>query len=179
MHLNRTLPRRSPLVLFIACLFTPFGQLRAQPAPSRDTLIAAARQMMEAARFCALITLDESGTPRVRAMDPFLPEDDMVVWLGTDRRTRKVQDIERDPRVTLYYFAPQADGYVSISGTARLVDDPAEKNRRWKSGWEQYYANKEADYILIAVTPYWMEVISYSRGIAGDPETWAAPVVEF
>jgi general stress protein 26 len=112
-------------------------------------------------------------------MDPFLPEDDMEVWLGTDRRTRKVQDIEKDPRVTLYYFAPEGDGYVSISGTARLVDDPVEKNRRWKSGWEQYYADREADYILIAVRPKRMEVISYSRGIAGNPETWIAPVVEF
>jgi general stress protein 26 len=112
-------------------------------------------------------------------MDPFLPEEDMVVWLGTDRGTRKVQDIERDPRVTLYYFAPEADGYVTISGTARLVDDPAEKDRRWKSGWEPYYADREEDYVLIAVSPTWMEVISYSRGIVGDAETWVPPVVKF
>jgi general stress protein 26 len=81
--------------------------------------------------------------------------------------------------VTLYYFAPEADGYVAISGIARLVDDPAEKSRRWKSGWEPYYADREADYILIAVSPERMEVISYARGIVGDPETWAPPVVEF
>ena len=179
MNPHRIVPRFWLFVLPVACLIGPYPQLHAQPVPPRDTLIAAARQIMEAARFCALITLDGSGTPRARTMDPFLPEEGMVVWLGTDRSTRKVQDIERDPRVTLYYFAPEGDGYVTISGTARLVDDPEEKDRRWKSAWEPYYADREEDYILIAVSPKWMEVISYSRGIVGDAETWTAPVVRF
>lgn len=179
MNLQRSIPAHRPLLLLLACFAIPQGPLRAQTVPPRDTLIAVARQMMEAARFCALITLDESGTPRARTMDPFLPEEDMVVWMGTHRGTRKVRDIERDPRVTLYYFAPNATGYVTISGTASLVDDPAEKDRRWKSAWEPYYTDRDRDYLLIAVQAVRMEVIDYSRGIVGDPDTWASPVVEF
>jgi general stress protein 26 len=112
-------------------------------------------------------------------MDPFPPEEDMVIWLGTHRRSRKVSDIRNDPRVALYYLAPGAAGYVSISGTARLVDDPVEKSRRWKDEWDQFYVDREADYVLIAVTPERLEVVDYSRGITGDPETWEAPSVEF
>ena len=32
---------------------------------------------------------------------------------------------------------------------------------------------------LIKVSPEWMEVISYTRGVAGDPITWEPPRVIF
>jgi hypothetical protein len=100
---------RSMVLVLLFVLTVPRG-VRAQEGettPPRDTLIAAARQVMESARFCALITLDKSGHPRARAMDPFSPEEDMTVWLGTNRRTRKVQDIKNDSRVTLFYLDPE------------------------------------------------------------------------
>ncbi len=112
-------------------------------------------------------------------MDPFEPEDDMVVWLATNRNSRKVQEIEQDPRVSLYYEADGGDGYVAIQGTARLVDDPAEKKRRWKKGWEEFYPDREATYLLIAVTPESLEVVSYRLELVGDPQTWQPPRVRF
>jgi general stress protein 26 len=171
------------LASLITCTLAPGDVLRAQEenaaAASRDTLIAVARQIIDAARFCTLITLDESGRPAAREMDPFSPEADMVIWLGTDRRSRKVQHIRKDPRVTLYYAAPDGSGYVSLSGAAELVDDAEEKAVRWKEGWESYYADREANYLLIKVVPEKMEILSYAHGIVGDPDTWRVPVVEF
>ena len=82
--------------------------LLAQPAEheqatiSRDTLIAVAREIMDAARFCTFVTLDESGQPHSRTMDPFQPGEDMVVRMGTTRASRKVREIENDPRVNLH-----------------------------------------------------------------------------
>lgn len=64
---------------------------------------------MAAARYCALVTLDEAGRPLARAMDPFPPEADLTVWLATHRATRKVEEIRRDPRVALYYFHPDLE----------------------------------------------------------------------
>lgn len=112
-------------------------------------------------------------------MDPFAPGDDMVIWLGTHRRSRKVDQIRNDPRVAIHYLAPGGSGYVSISGTARLVDDPSEKARHWKQEWEQFYPDAEADYLLIAVTPETLEVVDYDTGIVGDPDTWEVPSVQF
>ena len=165
------------------CSAVPLGRVHAQQdsvaGTQRDSLIAAAIEIMDASRFGALTTLDESGHPRVRTMDPFPPDEDMVVWFGTNRRTRKVQEIANDPRVTLYYPAPDADGYVAIYGTARLVDDPDEKARRWKPEWERFYPDRESTYLLIAITPERMEIVSYTRGIFGDPETWQPASVTF
>ncbi|NNG17584.1 MAG: pyridoxamine 5'-phosphate oxidase family protein [Gemmatimonadales bacterium] len=171
------------LVCSAGSWLSPLPALHAQEAgelaSSRDTLIAAARDIIEASRYGALVTLDESGHPRVRTMDPFAPDEDMVIWFGTNRQTRKVKEIENDPRVTLYYPAPDTDGYVTIYGVARLVDDPAEKARRWKPEWGRFYPDREATYLLIAVTPERMEIVSYSHGIVGDPDTWRPAFVEF
>jgi general stress protein 26 len=153
--------------------------LGAQTTFSRDTLLAVARDIIGAARYCGLVTIDESGTPRVRMMDPFAPEKDMSIWMGTNRNTRKVQEIDLDSRVTLYFQSPDAVGYVTITGRARLVDDAEEKESRWKAEWEAIYEDRASDYILIQVTPERMEVVVYSRGIVGDTETWTPPSVEF
>ena len=167
------------LVSALAALGFSMQGLPAQTSIPRDTLLTAAREIIEAARYCGLATFDESGGVRIRTMDPFPPEVDLVVWMGTHRGSRKVQDIERDPRVTLYFHPPTAAGYVAISGIARLVDDPTEKSARWKEEWGEFYTDRETDYLLIQVTPEWMEVIDYSRGIVGDPETWEPPLVDF
>jgi len=173
---------RSALTVAALCCSVSVASLHAQDGAdlvsSRDTLIAAAREIMTAARFNALITLDESGHPRVRTMDPFPPDEAMVVWFGTNRRSRKVKEIANDPRVTLYYASPEADGYVSVHGTARLVDDPAEKARRWKEEWTQFYPDRETSYLLIEVVPTRIEVVNYRRGIVGDPDTWTPASIE-
>jgi general stress protein 26 len=170
------------VVVLVLSVLALFSDARAQEGevvvPPRDTLLAVARDMMEQARICVLITLDESGHPRARAMDPFLPDENWVVWMGTDRVTRKVAEIRNDPRVTLYYSHPQGAGYVSLYGTARLVEDPEAKQRWWKQEWERFYPDK-ASYILIAVTPERLEVVDFMRGLMGDPKTWKPASVEF
>jgi general stress protein 26 len=168
-----------PWALILSLLGTGSAELAAQVTVPRDTLLSAARRIMAAARYCALVTLDESGRPRVRTMDPFAPDSDMTIWMGTNRKTRKVAEIEGDARVTLYYPSPDATGYVTVTGRARLVDDPGEKAARWKPEWEAFYQDRAADYLLIQVTPERLEVVDYSRGIVGDPQTWQPPFVEF
>ncbi len=61
--------------------------------------------------------------------------------------------------------------------TAHLVDDPTEKENRWKDGWDDFYPNKPKGYLLIKVIPEWMEILSTSRGILGDKITWQPPMV--
>lgn len=112
-------------------------------------------------------------------MDPFTPDSQFVIWMGTHRASRKVRDLQRDPRVLLYYQDPSGAGYVTIEGTARLVDDAVEKARRWKDEWAQFYTDRAATYLLIAVTPVRLEVVNYRRGVVGDSATWKVPAVSF
>ncbi len=145
----------------------------------RDKLIAVAREIMTAARYCALVTLDSRGRPQVRTMDPFPPDENMVVWLATNPKSAKVAEIRNNPRVALYYFDPAAQGYVTISGIARLVDSREEKAKRWKDEWKAFYPDREKSYLLITVTPEELEVVNEKRGITGDSIRWTPPAVRF
>ena len=156
-------------------LSTGFGSFSQNTAES-DTLNIklknVAQKIMTNAATCALITLDNNNLPMVRVMDPFKPESDFTVWFGTNPKSRKVEQIKNNPNVTLYYVDNDVSGYVVIHGKALLVNDPMEKEKRWKEEWEAFYPNKPADYLLIKVSPEWMEVLSYPYGLTGDPVTW-------
>ena len=179
-------PWRNPARLFLMLCFavlTPAvrSQIK-QVAPrlDRQSLIATAREIMKTARYCALITLDSNGRPQARTMDPFPPEENMVVWLGTNPNSRKVAEILHSEHFTLYYFVSEDQAYVAISGRARIVQDARAKARYWKDEWKNFYPDREKDYVLITVIPQKLEVISVKKGIiGGNSITWAPPAVTF
>ncbi len=149
-----------------------------KPVVDREALIAGARELMAAQKYCALITLDETGAPSVRTMNPFPPEDDMSVWMATTDRSRKVHEIRRDARVTLYYGDPQqALGYVAMKGRAVLVDDMNEIKKRKRAYWDTAFPGLQ-HLVLIKVVPEQLEVVYYKKGINPDPATFRAPSVE-
>jgi general stress protein 26 len=147
---------------------------------SRDQLVAAAREIMNTARYCALITTNAMGQGvDARTMDAFAPDEKMIVWLATNPRSRKVGEIRRHPRVTLYYFDRENQAYVTIHGSARLVNERAEKARHWKEDWKAFYPNRDKDYLLIKVVPTRLEVVDTRKGIVGDAKSWRPPTVWF
>jgi general stress protein 26 len=172
----RWFKRSAPtLLLFVLATTIP---CRAQN-PDRAKMIAAARDIMRAARYCTLVTIDSAGRANTRTMDPFLPEDDMVVWFATNPSSRKVKEIRRNRLVTIHCFDPKAEDYFSLRGTARLVNDPKEKARRWKDDWKTFYPDRTTHYLLIEVRPLRLEVVSPAKGILGDPNNWAPPTINF
>jgi general stress protein 26 len=78
--------------------------------------------------------------------------------------------------VALFYLDSAANAYVTILGEAQLIEDPAEKARRWKDSWKNFYKdeNRGNDYLLIKVVPNRIEVSS------PDIETpeWGPAVVQ-
>ena len=166
------------ILCFVSCYLIGIGTAYAQEI-SRDSLLTVSREIIRNAGNCALITSDESGQPRVRTMDPFPPEKNMEVWLGTNSLSRKVDQIKNDPRVSLYYFDKENAAYVIIYGKAILIDDPQIKETKWKKEWEAFYPDNERNYLLIQVVPETMEVLSPMHGVNNDPVTWKPPIVEF
>ena len=166
--------------LLLCALAAASGVSAQQPKQwTRDELIAAAKKIMATARYCALITLDAKGRAHARTMDPFTPDENMIVWLGTNPKSRKVAEIRRHRRVTLYYFDRESPAYVTISGVGRLVNDPKEKSKRWKDEWKAFYPNRRKGYLLIAVTPRELEIVNEKKGIVGDAVAWNPPTVRF
>lgn len=123
----------------------------------------AAREIISSVRYCALITIDSVGCADIRTMNPFPPEDDMIVWMATNTRSRKYNEIKKNPNVTLYYVNhSKADGYVTIKGKAVLVKDTAEILKRKRDFWDQAFP--DWNYLdLIKVIPQRLEVINYKE----------------
>lgn len=170
------------IILSVAILLIPSGawaQNSELANYERDTLISAAKELMATTRYCALVTTGESGYPQVRTMDPFLPGEDMVIWLGTNVNSRKVHEIRNDSRVSLYYEAPNGAGYVVIQGNAYMINDPEKMEKYWKEEWVEFYPDKNSSFTLIKVIPKKLEIIDYKHGITGSSKTWAVPHIDF
>jgi len=154
-----------------------FYLLAAAPQPGR--VLDAARDTMKSARFCFLITVDQQRQAQARILNPFDPEPDMKVWLGTNRNTRKVAQIRRNPRVTLAYWDSAGMGYVTMLGRARLVENLEERKKRWKPEWAEFYpGGPEGDtYLLIEFTPSQIEVMSGKHQVASEPLGWKPAIL--
>lgn len=181
---TRVTIRRARTLATAALVIAGLGRaLIAQtPVPAsvdRQALLDAARDIMTKVGICAVITVDDAGRPQARAIDVFPPDERMVVWFATNPKTRKVAQITRDPRVTLYYYDPAAMEYVTLFGRARLVADPAEKQTRWKDSFRAFWPDRGEGYLLVEVTPERLEVASPARKIFNDPVTWQPPSVTF
>jgi len=171
-----------PFIVLIILAAKSFPSLSQEMVPADTTntfLLRAAREIIIAAGVCTLITIDEDGRARARAMDAFLPEEDFTIWFATNPKSRKVKQIEHDPRVTLYYFDKASSGYVMLHGHAQLIDNEKEKEMHWKEAWANFYPDYPAGYLLIKVVPDWLELISERHGIIGDALTWQPPIVHF
>jgi general stress protein 26 len=172
----------NPRSVFILCLFTAcfFVQtIDAQSSIPRDTIMLAGREIIGQTTYCALATVDSTGQPQVRTMNPFPVNEELIIWFATSRTSRKVKEIHKNPRVSVYWSDHvHSNGYVCITGVAEIIDDKKilmEKKRDyWKSipGWEDQF-------VLIRIVPETMTVVNYKHNISSDPQTFGAPTITF
>jgi general stress protein 26 len=145
---------------------------------SRDSLLSAARIIAESATCRVLITVDETGKPHARAMAPFTPEENWMIWLGTSHGSRKTEQIQNNPNVIVYYYETAGLSYVSVTGKARLVNDQDKKSKYWVDAWSAFYKDVANDYVLIEVTPEILEIFSLKYNLY-DHETQRPLSVDF
>lgn len=158
------------LLLPISTLIAQTEQFPSQREISRDSLLTYARIIIDSAKSRVFVTVDEEGKPQARTMSPFPPEDNWIIWLGTFPTSRKVKQIQNNPNVVVFYYDTKSYSYVSISGKARLVNEPDLKAKYWREGWQRYYPDKDEQYILIEVTPERLEVCSFKYDLLWSPE---------
>jgi general stress protein 26 len=171
---------RSTLLVSVLLPSLVAAQTAPGAQPSRADVIAAARDVMQKAVYCTFITIGEDGQPQTRIVDPTSPDPNLIIWIGTNPLTRKVNEIQRDPRVTVLYFHASSVSYVTVMGRAALVTDAGEKERRWKKSWAPFYPNgfRDSSFTLVRVTPTRLEISSPLRKMMSDPKTWLTVVID-
>ncbi|GCE49592.1 PPOX class probable F420-dependent enzyme [Thermosporothrix hazakensis] len=84
------------------------------------SLSAKARTFLQERRFAVLATINPDGSPQLSAMW-YLLEDEHTILMNTEANRIKARNIRRDPRVSVCF---EDGGYLTISGTVELIDDP-------------------------------------------------------
>lgn len=181
-HASRLRPPRGATRLALTATLlglwsAAFRAAGAQAAAPVD-LERSARVIMAAAKYAVFVTLDSTGHPQTRTVQPVDPDSFMVVRFATNPRSRKVGEVERDARASLHYFDPGSLAYVTLYGRARLIRSAAEKSRYWNPAWTPYYSDRDTSVVLIEVTPERLELVDIKRQISGDPLTWRPPTLQ-
>ncbi len=80
----------------------------------------------------AYLATVEGKQPMLRSVSPIV-EDNLSFWVSTFAKSRKVEQIKKNPRVCLY-FVKQPDGEkaVIVHGRAKITTSLKEKKRIWQ-----------------------------------------------
>src|SRR5210317_1255312 len=126
------------LLFFIIVLASGCSK-KAEQKPNKLSHEEIAREIITTSGTCTLISIDSTGQPRARIMDPFPPDANFEIWFGTNTKSRKVNEIRQNNRTTVNYYDKETASYVSLYGTAEIVNDPEMTNKYWKATWQDFY----------------------------------------
>jgi len=82
--------------------------------------------------------------------------EDLMTYVVTNTGSKKRKDIERDPRVCLYFCHPGEFFGVSLVGDLEIVDDMEVKRAVWADNLAQYFPTgkpEDEDYTLLRLFP--------------------------
>jgi general stress protein 26 len=87
-----------------------------------------------------LTTIEPDGSLRSRPLETLELDAEGRLWFFTEAGSPKTAEIEaHDHQVSLAYADPRDEDFASISGTARLVRDPAKMRSLWSPGFERWF----------------------------------------
>ncbi|MDB5806032.1 MAG: ral stress protein [Betaproteobacteria bacterium] len=98
-------------------------------------------------KFAMLTTSHANGhlhSRPVTTMNKSIDHDD-TLWFFISRTSEPALDTARAPQVNLAYAHPGKDSYVSVSGTASIVEDAAKKKQLWSKPVQAYFPSGETD----------------------------------
>jgi len=102
-----------------------------------------------------LSTLDEAGFPEARAMLNLPMNTFKEIWFTTNTSSRKIEQIKRNNRGSVYFCISQEWRGVLLKGSIAIVDDTESKSRIWQPEWEMYYPRgvEDPDYAVLVLRP--------------------------
>ena len=114
-----------------------------ETSKSRDKLWT----MIKDIRFAMFTTRHGNGHLHARPMttqNKALDDDDSL-WFFMSKTGDPVDDLKTDPVVNVVYADPSSDTYVSVSGTAAVLEDAAKKQQLWNKAAEAWFPGGPTD----------------------------------
>ncbi len=140
---------------------------------SVEKILEAVLSTMKAEPYCFLITIDGSGHPHARMMEATSIETDFRVWMITGPETRKIDEIRGNEKAAMAFSDNKGEGYATLSGNARVVNDPAKKKSIWKFEYGAFFPGgpDANDSTLVEFTPHRIEIMHFHLKVGIWPWT--------
>lgn len=105
--------------------------MKTETPPTHAEALAKLRELIGDIDTAMFTTVATDGTLRSRPMATLQMEANGVFWFFTADDSPKVEEIYDNRQVSLAYAAREKQSYVSVSGLARLLHDPAKARELW------------------------------------------------
>lgn len=83
--------------------------------------------------------------------------EDFVLYVATDRHSKKITDIEKNPNVHILLGKESKsldESYIEVEGTASIEEDATLKNKFWNNNLKRWLLGPEdPNYVLIKINP--------------------------
>ena len=147
---------------------------------TRQEKIDTLRELIKDIDIAMLTTVETDGTLRSRPMGTQRAEFDGDLWFLTRVDTAKVDEIQRERQVNVSYAKPDKNRYVSVSGTAVLIDDKAKIDEFWDPIYKAFFPEGKDDprlrllKVRVTKAEYWTTdnliatVIGFANALAGQ-----------
>lgn len=110
------------------------------------------RALMEGIDIAMFTTIGEDGFPVSRPLSTQEAEfDGEVLWFFVRRKTPKVREIARYPRVNVAYASKDRNVYLSVAGIADVVDDQDKIDELWSDALKAYFKRGPNDPNLVLI----------------------------
>lgn len=102
------------------------------------------------------------------------------IWFIGHKPSETVDNIKQNPEVNLAYVTQESDKYLSISGTAELVEDEEKLNELWSVMYNAYFEQGKDDpkVQLIKVVPHGAEYWANGNAITSAVKMAAAALTD-
>lgn len=105
-------------------------------------------ELIKDVKIAMLTTEDADGVLRSRPMATQRVEFEGDLWFFTSASSKKVREAATHNEVNLSYADPGSNKYVSVSGSASLVRDPAKARELWNPIYKAWFPKGLEDPIL-------------------------------
>lgn len=126
-------------------------------------------ELMESSKAAYLTTIDSEGYPITRGMfnlrnkeqfpelSEFFSEQDneFVIYISTNTSSSKIDQIQKNPKISVYFCEPEDFKGIMFGGEAEIIDDIEIKQKIWLDWWTRYYPKglEDPDYTLFMLNP--------------------------
>ena len=144
-----------------------------------NSLLTIARETIAKVPFCVASTAAENGEVNARVLQPGKLRDDWSVWFVTNRRCRKVVEMERSGRLTLTYQYDPEKAYVTVVGRPVIDNDVVLKRAIWGPASARWHPGgpEDPNVVVVKLIVDRIELWSATRDVMPEPKGLSAAVL--